>query len=1063
MDYFSKFLRYANQTSPKLHDNATEFHRSWTSVKNTLLHPDERQLSKGIASTDVPTNLKVMVDLLVLESTRTEEGGTGVCLEYLLKNDVLGTLVRLSETDRPSGIQAEVLRAVQNMVILLDEQFLVHSVVHKAVLRLLRNCVGDDIQEQLDNQNRKVMGAAKNIVRSSPSEYEEDLVNLLCILCSRIRTFRELLMIFFHDKHWFHSEPLFSVEEGDEEDASDGTSRSDSPESVVPQSETVTVAATPDVPAHHKKSEYEFLLFNYLLRFVHREGQIGDFARAGLLFLMDVAMSPGDQVHRLSKDESLLSESPSETAATDPISDAALSLAEYVLDGDFSDVLGAGLGAVYSQLPSKLEVHAPSIPDEIRGASMVLGGQPSDDEEAKEQATGREKNRAPGVEDSRATDFKARLDHFLKLLEFLEDIFRRNVSQENPESSLDPSTLIGTAVVNSILEAVRQTFLENVLYPSILECSDTDGSAIAVMSYIEITIRTLEGGKLTDLLVNFLVSEDNDDVAKPRPRPHSMLTLGPTPPSAAQNSDAQNKLRRRRSSAMMLLELEAPESTKQSGYFTSLGRFTLKDLLVFNLRSKDQPTATAALQLLNTLLIYYSPLCVDKLLIVTRDPKATSFPEPALNEKPRMPLLDQEDDVFVYPGDEIIEASPPTPSFVQPRTTHSAHERELDLYLKLISHLDPAHTGNNFSTSYDRYLCDAIQAIQNHTSFSLNVSEETQARMKHQLDPNDPILSAILEWLRKLFSNTPEFNIALTGVLASLAHDPFRSLTGWLTFGHLEDAPGTTQLPVGSPNRSRQEDGDDRSEDFQIGEMLASEPRTHLASSLDDGARPVVLTIFQSLVAQLERYRHSVDNFDQYLLERRQGLLFSENLTDALTLVLDLDDTNSPANTQLTTAAVPAQEIPPPSVQKRSGSLVSFLTPRKPKPAPSKTAQAKAALEPASPKGVAASPFVSHYQHTSTVVVEPFEAPSPSEGPWVPARHLRFSAEEEDVLSSGWDEKPRNMARSTSHSEEQAQGPRTVTLSRLLDNIVILEECIKEMAAVVQARRALGIDAVRYI
>lgn len=27
-----------------------------------------------------------MVDLLVSESNQTEEGGTGVCLEYLLKN-----------------------------------------------------------------------------------------------------------------------------------------------------------------------------------------------------------------------------------------------------------------------------------------------------------------------------------------------------------------------------------------------------------------------------------------------------------------------------------------------------------------------------------------------------------------------------------------------------------------------------------------------------------------------------------------------------------------------------------------------------------------------------------------------------------------------------------------------------------------------------------------------------------------------------------------------------------------------------------------------------------------
>ena len=87
--------------------------------------------------------------------------------------DVLGTLVKLSEPDRPFGIQVEVLRSVQNMVVLLDEQFLVHSAVHKAVLRLLRNCVGEDVQEHLDGRNR-VMGAAGASTRGPPSEYEED-------------------------------------------------------------------------------------------------------------------------------------------------------------------------------------------------------------------------------------------------------------------------------------------------------------------------------------------------------------------------------------------------------------------------------------------------------------------------------------------------------------------------------------------------------------------------------------------------------------------------------------------------------------------------------------------------------------------------------------------------------------------------------------------------------------------------------------------------------------------------------------------------------------------------
>lgn len=93
MDYFSKFLRTASQPSPKAQvDHAQEFHNSWNSVKvgflkktilclqvnhyvqSTLLMPDERQLTKGINSTDVPVHLRSMVDSLVWESTRIEEG-----------------------------------------------------------------------------------------------------------------------------------------------------------------------------------------------------------------------------------------------------------------------------------------------------------------------------------------------------------------------------------------------------------------------------------------------------------------------------------------------------------------------------------------------------------------------------------------------------------------------------------------------------------------------------------------------------------------------------------------------------------------------------------------------------------------------------------------------------------------------------------------------------------------------------------------------------------------------------------------------------------------------------
>ncbi|KAJ6496665.1 Retinoic acid induced 16-like protein-domain-containing protein [Mycena vitilis] len=1063
MDYFSKFLRTGIQPTPKPPtDHAQEFHRSWNRVKSTLLHPDERQLTRGIKSTDVPAHLQSMVDSLVLESTRTEEGGTGACLEYLLKNDVLGTLVRLSETDRPSGIQAEVLRAVQNMVVLLDEQFLVHSAVHRAVLRLLRNCAGDDLQEQLDGKN-KVMGAARNVIRSQPSEYEEDLVNLLCILCSRIRTYRELLMIFFHDKHWYRSEPLFAVEEEEEEDEEERETVADSTRAPSPTPSQVTVTSAP-ASSLTKKTEYEFLLFNYLLRFVHREGQIGDFARAGLLFLMDVAMSPGEPIHRLADTASVSSE----PAPSDPITDAALALAEYILDGDFSEVLGAGLGAVYSLLPSKLQFRPPATSGDAR-SGMIIGTTGPETEDEKEMLeVAKDRSRAMGIEDAANPDFKSRLDHFLKLLEFLQDVLKRNVIHD----TMDASALVGTAIVQSILDAVRRIFLENVLYPSVLECSDADGSAVAVMSYIEVMIRTLQEGPLSELLVNFLMSEDNDEV-RTRQRPHSVLTLGKDAPPQAKSADKQAKLRRRKSSAMVLLEMEAPDSNRQSEYFTSMGRFTLKDLLLSNLRSPSQATATSALQLLQSMLLQHSQLSVDRLLVVIPDSRATNFPQPPMIPLPpsfsKAETDDDDEDTFIYPGADDTEAhefdqTPNGPIFYQPETTYSTHEREMGLYLTLVSRVDPSHNDDAFSTGYDHYLRDALFSIQSQSAFRLETTEsadlESRQKLKHRLNPNDAILSLVLESLRKFFSNSPEFNIALTGVLATIALHPDRSLAGWLTFAvshTVDERPDVSEALDPEPYG----DGDDRSIDFRIEEKLATDTNFLPASRMDAASRPIVHTIFHGLVSQLERYRQLVDNFDKFLLERRQGLLFSENLTDALSLVLDLSD--EPA--QLPVVSEPAQVARPKPKPSASSFVTSFLTPKKSKPA-----KASQPSEPSTPprsgqnRSISASPFGPHYQQTGSISVEPFVAPVPPTGPWTPAKSSRWTTDEEDVFGSVWSDNTR-----TAEPESMdGAGPRpeklaNVTLSQLLDNVVILEESIKELVAIIHARRSLGIDSVRYL
>jgi hypothetical protein len=42
-------------------------------VQETLEHPDERMLSRGISSTQVPQQLQAMVDALVHESNETDD------------------------------------------------------------------------------------------------------------------------------------------------------------------------------------------------------------------------------------------------------------------------------------------------------------------------------------------------------------------------------------------------------------------------------------------------------------------------------------------------------------------------------------------------------------------------------------------------------------------------------------------------------------------------------------------------------------------------------------------------------------------------------------------------------------------------------------------------------------------------------------------------------------------------------------------------------------------------------------------------------------------------------
>ena len=104
---------------PSLHPvgSVDVFHADWQAVQAELENPDERALFHGVARSDIPRRLQRIIDALVFENNRSNDGHTGPCMEYLLKYDILTELVHLSVDDRPKGVRGEVVRALKDLVI----------------------------------------------------------------------------------------------------------------------------------------------------------------------------------------------------------------------------------------------------------------------------------------------------------------------------------------------------------------------------------------------------------------------------------------------------------------------------------------------------------------------------------------------------------------------------------------------------------------------------------------------------------------------------------------------------------------------------------------------------------------------------------------------------------------------------------------------------------------------------------------------------------------------------------------------------------------------------------
>ncbi|KAJ1894514.1 hypothetical protein LPJ66_005141 [Kickxella alabastrina] len=1099
MEYFAKFTRHiATPRRAALGGSTSQlskFEKAWKTVQNICYHQSKWR-GIPIDKTVLPVQLVIMFDLLVQEDIRqsdTDDSTTGACMEYLLGNSILESLVQLAEKDQPVGIRGVVIRNLSTFVNLTDDKLLVQKAVHNPVLELLRSYA---VQGSTGDMNTSQ--SVTSLFNTQQHIYDDDFVDLLYAICSKIRGEPMLLNIFFQDRKW-----LKSIEQ-----------RSISAESITAMMRSVESLRNEDTgrSGEPASTSYEFVLFSHLLQFVHLEGKAGDTARTSLLFLLELATTE------------IMASNGGNTA-----------LERFIIeDSGFAAILSATLGALYSQLPRSLRVStgpAAVVPESFPSYSADLQNAIESSIFSADGARAASIDRwteGGGSVSSTNAEFRSRLLEFANLLGFIQEVLYRCPSPY---------------VCNQLLKNLRENFLQAIMYPSLLESSDTDGSSVAVMRYLETMLQVARHEDLVSTIMDFLTDEGT----------------GGNSHSFGQGELAPSQKRRQ----------STPDDSSPASNSTDSGclPFTLRDLVYTNLQSTVSIDAVvSALNLLRLILSkhcrYSSRLieveraqpCGIKNGWMTNCTVAIDVHRQELDMYARLMTqlqhgdsskrdggADSDSQVLRIPWrQDSLPKSELRPAVPESFSTgydeyledaaldwdsHKAYHAELDVLFaaknasKLSSQMnnlsltntsigigigqDKQHqmrprkyseafmisannTGAPKSLPTNKLLsgakAGAHRALAAGAAGSRAVASAPCKRVKYNIKPSDPIVRALMNLLTKYFAQPRECNLALTGVLAALVGCQHRTLDLWLGFnlgallGGVLSKPWSTwmdNLRNISDDESGSRASDSEGEDNPRGAPgFGGAPAAAIATAnaskyagldrelqaavrtLPNGATPPSLyLVISGLVQQARVLRNEIPDFSRRVKRARNALMG---------IVEDVDDLDDELENM---GGVCSQDACDTSVHRgRDRGLSS---------ASLENARVAGLSAPSNPALLASA----HRKRSpSNATAASLSAGVLSSG--FPASRLRGSSisHASDMASnSSTSTGANNTLRSGSHMGssgtvlgDDSMGssswhalsvpPANANIAEFLENVIILQESIKEIIARVQVRRENGGD-----
>ena len=514
------------------------------------------------------------------------------------------------------------------------------------------------------------------------------------------------------------------------------------------------------VGPHTGEDNDVFPLFYLTLNYIHHDGRVGDFARTGVLYIIESA-------------------SHSE------------SLERWIVESDLATLMASGLGALYSQLSRKLVLSftKDTVPAILSFSDTPRPKTPSD------------------AEKTTSLDFQTHLATFLSYLVFWQDVLEHCGSED---------------IKCSLLDHFKFLFLEQLLYPSLMESSDADGgSSVAVLTYLRCIVESIDNPQLMHLTLQYLLAVP--DIPEDEHKPARPATLA----------------RRRKSQTLITTLAQIQEKPMP-------GLFTLVDLVLTSLRSHNQQTVTATLQLVSVVLRSEHHLAVSTLI------KTQNSGDP-------------------------------------PMRTLGVHHRVTALMFSMAESLI-SHDG--LREAYDAHLEDARTLLEAHCcsplllalparmeskdEVSTQFAEHTDILRPHSIQPDDPLLGTLISLLENLLVNDIGTNLALTQAFATLFSCGNMRLDYWFLQepADLDCSPERSAI---SDDGLEESDHDDtitlhnragnskKNTSMQEG---TSSPKSHGFGQFNHFASPMFAAL-DSLVEQVETFRHDIQQLDRYLAERR--------------------------------------------------------------------------------------------------------------------------------------------------------------------------------------------------